>query len=123
MSPAVPPNWFGHQWSVTALSQHKLEDRVRQGLSGNFNAERYGLPFVGDNQFLIDRLEETEPRSAHWYEIISNESESKLRPHTTRMTAWIDRADMSRTVSHLYAPLEQATPEIPASAWTAITPN
>jgi hypothetical protein len=35
---------------------------------------------------------------------------------------WIDRADLSRTVSHLYAPAAAARPEVPAAAWTEIVP-
>jgi CRISPR-associated protein Cas5t len=30
--------------------------RVLQGLKGEFNSSRYGLPFAGDNNFLFDRI-------------------------------------------------------------------
>jgi CRISPR-associated protein Cas5t len=100
-----------------------LENRVRHGLRGEFNSTRYGIPFLGDNQFLVDRLEErsTIPR-ALWYEQISDVSGSP-RPRTTRLTIWIDRADLSRTVSSLYAPTESATADVPPNAWTVIPPS
>lgn len=100
----------------------ELETRVRQGLAGLWNTDRYGLPFVGDNQFLPDRLEERPwPQRACWYERVTERAESP-RPHTTRLTAWIDRADMSKTVSYLYAPTEEATSQISEDAWTTINP-
>ncbi|MEO1273638.1 MAG: CRISPR-associated protein Cas5, partial [Myxococcota bacterium] len=33
-----------------------LLDRVRDGLHGAFNAERYGLPFAGDNNLMFDQI-------------------------------------------------------------------
>lgn len=100
-----------------------LEDKVRRGLRGEFNANRYGLPFLGDNAFLLDRIEEKPPvPKAHWYERVTEVSGSGPRPHTTRLTILIDRADLSRTTSALYAPAEQASAEIPEAAWTPINP-
>src|SRR5581483_6500731 len=94
-----------------------LEDRVRRGLRGEFNAGRYGLPFLGDNAFLLDRLEEVDQMPAvHWYCRVT-EGGGPPHPRTTRLTVWIDRADLSRTVSHLYAPGDDATTDIPSAAW------
>jgi CRISPR-associated protein Cas5t len=101
----------------------ELEDRVRRGLRGELNGGRYGLPFLGDNQFLPDRLEEpARPCPAYWYERIVAASGAGPRPGTTRLTVWIDRADLSRTVSYLYAPTAEACAEVPPGAWTAIDP-
>jgi CRISPR-associated protein Cas5t len=45
----------------------ELEHRVREGLRGERNGGRYGLPFLGDNQFLLDRLQEIPgPRPVYW---------------------------------------------------------
>jgi CRISPR-associated protein Cas5t len=98
----------------------ELEDRVRRGLRGEFNSNRYGVPFLGDNQFLVDRLEErsTTPK-AHWFERIT-EASGPPRLRTTRLTIRIDRADLSRTISALFAPTETATTTIPDEAWTEI---
>ncbi len=110
--------------AVVALDGNPdLEDRVRRGLRGEFNAGRYGLPFLGDNAFLLDRLEQlpTVP-AAHWYERVTEASGFGPRPRTTRLTILIDRAELSRTTSALFAPTENATSDIPETAWTEIRP-
>ncbi len=100
-----------------------LEERVRRGLRGEFNAGRYGLPFLGDNQFLLDRLEERTPiPAACWYERIAEATGAPPRSRTTRLTIWIDRADLSQTISALFAPTESASAVIPEAAWTLIDP-
>ncbi len=43
-------------------------------------------------------------------------------PNSTRLTIWIDRQDMSRSVSAVYVPGETASDEIPDTAWTLIEP-
>jgi CRISPR-associated protein Cas5t len=106
-----------------------LEDRVRRGLRNEFSADRYGVPFLGDNAFLLDRLEEVngphrDIKAINWYEKLSSETTS-ARPRATRLTCLIDRADLSKTQSALFAPTVQATPpEIPPSnaAWVDIQP-
>jgi CRISPR-associated protein Cas5t len=110
----------------------ELEDRVRRGLRGELNGSRYGVLFLGDNQYMPDRLEEItrEPPQAWqdarvwWYQRLGGGESDGPRPRTTRMTTWIDRADLSQTRSSLYAPGE-ACPlldPLPESAWTAIDP-
>lgn len=104
----------------------QLEDRVRRGLAGTLAEPRYGLPFLGDNQFMLDRLTEItgspeEQPHAYWYERI-DETTEEPRERTTRLTIWIDRADLSRTTSALFAPTLKATKEPPPTAWTPITP-
>jgi CRISPR-associated protein Cas5t len=103
-----------------------LENRVRRGLAGTLTEPRYGLPFLGDNQFLIDKLREVgesvqESLRAYWYERIDDTAEGP-RERTTRLTTWIDRADLSRTVSALFAPTTEATTDPPTEAWTGISP-
>ncbi|MDA1054845.1 MAG: type I-MYXAN CRISPR-associated protein Cas5/Cmx5/DevS [Planctomycetota bacterium] len=100
-----------------------LEDRIRRGLNGEFNASRYGVPFLGDNQFLLDRLQiapEERRRPAYWLEVITEASGSRPRPHTTRLTVSIDRANMSKTISHLFCPSTVPTPTAPDSAWVQV---
>lgn len=102
----------------------ELEDRVRRGLNGEFNAARYGLPFVGDNSFLIDKLEEVgSPLSCRWYEQLESETDSTRLPLTDRLTIWIDRSDMSKTKSALFAPTTDACVDPPSSAWVTIPPR
>jgi CRISPR-associated protein Cas5t len=104
----------------------ELENRVRQGLAGTLPGHRYGLPFLGDNQFMLDHLHEIgnspeEQLEAFWYERI-DETAQEPRERTTRMTIWIDRADLSQTISALFAPSLKATTDPPPSAWTTIDP-
>ena len=87
-----------------------VEDRITAGLSRERAEPRYGLPFVGDNAFLLDRLEICDgPVKAHWYRRLRPDDETGIVAHTTRLTIWIDRQDMSMTRSALYAPLLEAT--------------
>ena len=88
----------------------EIEDRIRAGLKGEFadSSQRYGLPFLGDNAFLIDRVDVCgSPVEAIWYRRVVPEVETDVIPRTTRLTIWIDRADMSRTQSALYAPMKR----------------
>jgi CRISPR-associated protein Cas5t len=104
----------------------RLEEQVREGLcrGGRSLCEgrlRYGIPFLGDNNFMIDVLRE-EPAlvPAFWYRRLTEEL--GLVTGRCRLTAWIDRADMTRTVSYLYAPTRDAMNTIPQEAWTLIAP-
>lgn len=100
-----------------------IEDQIREGLAGEpvRSGTRYGLPFLGDNAFLIDRIEPLdEPAPARWY--CRLDAESGPVTDSTRLTTWIDRQDMSRTRSALYAPAAEASAEIPETAWTLINP-
>jgi len=100
-----------------------LEDRIRAGPLSAPTEPRYGLPFMGDNAFLLDRLEICDgPVKAHWYRRLGPDDEAGIVPHTSRLTIWIDRQDMSKTRSALYAPIAEATERIPETAWTEIQP-
>ena len=100
-----------------------LEGAIQRGLGGELQVTRYGLPFMGDNAFLLDRINLLDtPTPAHWYERVIGR-DSIIRPRTTRLTIWIDRADMSRTRSELFAPSTDPSTEIPSSAWVAIMPH
>lgn len=96
-------------------------DRVRRGLAGEF--PRYGLPFLGDNNFLLDRAELRDaPGATYWFMPV-RESDSGSRPRTTRLTILIDRADLSRTESALFAPADrQPNDQPPPAAWIPINP-
>lgn len=108
---------------IAVEASSDLEGQVRRGVEGNSPAGRYGLPFLGDNALLVDRIEllDDAPR-AHWYERLTADGE-KVRPRATRLTVWIDRADASRTRSDLYAPINSPSADIPSLAWTEINPN
>jgi CRISPR-associated protein Cas5t len=97
-----------------------LEANIRRGLGGELKSPRYGLPFMGDNAFLPDRIDLLDaPPPTHWYERLGADAPA-IRPRTTRLTIWIDRADMSGTDSALFAPTPQATTDPPPNAWTPV---
>lgn len=95
-------------------------DRLHRGLAGEL--PRYGMPFLGDNNFLLDRAELWEaPVECYWYEPV-RESASGPQPRTARLTVRIDRADSSKTTSHLYAPCGTASDRPQDFAWTSVGP-
>jgi len=110
-----------------------LEDRVRLGLTRGLSMPqangqpRYGIPFLGDNSLMVDVIEEAqnERRPMHlarWYCPLSRLPQSdEPRRGTCRMTTWIDRNNMSRTQSDLFAPSD-ATMSIPEEAWVKVGP-
>jgi CRISPR-associated protein Cas5t len=107
------------------LDHPRIEDQIRAGLAGlpPQSATRYGLPFLGDNAFLPDKIEVLDgPARARWYRQL--DSESGAVPDSTRLTIWIDRQDMSKTSSGLYVPDpdREGSLEIPEAAWTDINP-
>ncbi|MCX6841578.1 MAG: CRISPR-associated protein Cas5 [candidate division WOR-3 bacterium] len=98
----------------------KFECHLLAGLKGE-SSRTYGLPFLGDNSFLLDKLAKVEqPEPAYWYVPVLPDTAGGLRERVTRLTLTIDRADMSRTTSALFAPTEQPTTEIPAQAWVTV---
>ena len=44
-------------------------ERVKQGIYGELDVPRYGLPFLGDNNFLLDRIDiiGEPPEATRWY--------------------------------------------------------
>jgi CRISPR-associated protein Cas5t len=94
-----------------------LFERVRKGLRGELGVTRYGFPFAGDNNFLIDRIvEEKPPETTTWYARMR--PEDPPRKGSCRLTVGIDRADNSKTTSFLYAPIESGSAIPPSVAWT-----
>jgi CRISPR-associated protein Cas5t len=111
--------------AVIALrGNDELIDRVRRGIAGEFTSGRYGIPFLGDNAFLLDRLEVLDQLApVRWFERITSESGAGIRERPTRLTLLIDRADFSRTTSALFAPQSGAiVGEPPPLAWNSIDP-
>ncbi|MBW4623713.1 MAG: type I-MYXAN CRISPR-associated protein Cas5/Cmx5/DevS [Cyanosarcina radialis HA8281-LM2] len=98
-------------------SEELLLERVRQGLKGELDRPRYGLPFAGDNNFLFDRIDILDRvPEAFWY--VQMQPDDPPMRGSYRLTVGIDRADNSKTTSFLYAPVEVATSIPPDEAWT-----
>lgn len=98
--------------------EERLLARVRRGLAGDWNSDRYGLPFAGDNNFLLDRVDvfdEPLEWEVGWY--VPLRPGDAPRRGSCRLTVGIDREDNSRTTSVLCAPLERPSREPPEEAW------
>lgn len=104
--------------SVLAFVQAEEDfvEAVRRGLRGESNGRRYGLPFLGDNNFTLDRIEEVEPRAARWFALANAGRGEVPRAGTTRLTAYVDRLTPIGTRSALFAPVEVASATPPESA-------
>ncbi len=93
-----------------------LAERVASGLRGAIG--RYGLPFLGDNNFLIDRIEMlAEPSDVQWYCRLGDDDSDAVR-NTCRLTVDIDRQDSAKTRSELFRRLEDRMSFPPEAAWT-----
>ena len=108
--------------AVVVRGNDELTAAIRRGLAGNIKG-RYGLPFLGDNNGLPDRLEETDPRPAHWYERIAADQAGRPRPGTERLTIRIDRQNMAGTVSALFAPTDEPDEAVSDAAWVSVGPE
>ena len=112
---------------IAMRGNDELADCVERGLEGEFSTNRYGVPFLGDNAFLIDRLEllQIPLPPVRWLERITPETGGGIRERTARLTMVIDRADLSRTTSALFVPQACANSDDPNPsdlAWTTINP-
>ena len=123
---------YGNKYNITPIRRELLSDLraivvldgnvaletdVRSGLRGERSNKRYGIPFVGDNSFMLDRVEELETiPSTFWYERLKCDQVGTTM-RSSRMTVSIDRADSSRTKTDLFAPRENATVDVPEDAW------
>jgi len=97
-----------------------LEADILTGLRGGH--PRYGLPFLGDNSFLPDRIEQVDDAvEARWLlPLEEGTAMDDLADGAMRLTLRIDRADMSRTESGLFRLESEARRESPSDAWIAV---
>ena len=103
---------------IAVRSSEDFENLICQGLAGELNSGRYGVPFLGDNSFLPDRLEKISTDiPTRWFEQLGPSSETGMRDRAARLTISVDRADLSRTTSGLFAPTKTASSAPPDNAW------
>jgi len=113
---------------VCLRGNDELENRVRQGLTlgAEFRPEgkpRYGVPFLGDNSFLISVLqEESTAQPAFWF-VRTDRANSVDHAHFCRLTVWIDRQNLSKTMTGTYSWRGQPLTDVPEEAWTLVPPT
>jgi CRISPR-associated protein Cas5t len=100
---------------VVVDAEAELEEAVHRGLRGGLVTGRYGLPFLGDNNFTPDRLDPLTPIPTRWYTLAGGRP-GRPRPGTTRLTTYIDRASMAGSRSALFAPEDRAEDRPPETA-------
>jgi CRISPR-associated protein Cas5t len=103
----------------------EIEDRIRRALRGERTAgepARYGIPFLGDNNFLIDRIEEGAAAAARWLAPLSGK-EAQAGSGRMRLSVWIDRADMRHTRERLYVWSDALSNTPPHHCWTQVAKN
>jgi CRISPR-associated protein Cas5t len=89
---------------------------IRRGLRGECNDRRYGLPFLGDNNFTLDRLDSIDSGRARWFALADAGRGEPPCVGTTRLTTYIDRLTPVGTRSALFAPTEDFSAMPPESA-------
>jgi len=99
----------------------ELEADILAGLRGE-KPRKYGLPFLGDNNFLPDRIEPAEAAvQARWLSLLEEGAAlADLAEGAMRLTLSIDRADMSNTRSDLFSLGDQESESPPESAWVVV---
>jgi len=92
---------------------------VRQGLNGEDDHPRYGLPFAGDNNFLFDQIDCLDkPLPAHWF--VPIESNLELESGAVSLTVEIDRQNPSQTKSLLFSATKDTLTSLPDSEWLSM---
>jgi CRISPR-associated protein Cas5t len=82
---------------------------------------RYGVPFLGDNSFLPDRLESINaPVPTKSFERLGPTTVKGMRDRAARLTIAVHRADLSRTTSALFGPVTDASLSPTDSAWIQV---
>lgn len=105
---------------LVIADNHEIEMKLEEGINGDVKRS-YGLPFLGDNSFIIDKLDiVTEIVPSHWYVKMNEPDETIIKNRITRMTQKINRADHSKTKTGLFAPLAEPVSEIPDAAWVNV---
>ncbi|AQS60186.1 CRISPR-associated protein Cas5 [Desulforamulus ferrireducens] len=97
----------------------ELEQQILEGLSGNITRS-YGLPFLGDSNFLPDRLEVVyELQPAKWFIKVNYEMRN-IPQQVERLTIKIDRANMAYTRAENFMTTEVPSTTIPEDAWVEV---
>lgn len=104
-----------------------FEEQVRLGLVHGADyapagRQRYGLPFLGDNSFLLSSVViDTEPLPAFWLRQVAREALVDAT-NLDQLTVWVDRADQTRTMTRYFSRDAVCQVEVPETAWTAVGP-
>ena len=103
---------------IAVQADPAILQRVRDGLRGELDTDRYGLPFAGDNNLLYDSIDcSSTAIPARWY--VPVDRLRGAQPRTTKLTLAIDRGDSSKTRSGWFFPEVEENDCVPDSAWVS----
>lgn len=108
-----------HHFIVAIKEDSNLCSRIIQGLNGELEETRYGLPFAGDNNFLFDSIEMIEKPLARWFYPL--EKNTPPNRGICRLTTLIDREDNTKTNLQIFSPTDFCTSP-PDNAWITLPP-
>jgi CRISPR-associated protein Cas5t len=107
------------------LDNPELEPLVIQGINNPQNLDYWGLPFMGDNNFFIERLDIVqETRKCEWFTLLN----SNTSPNNQRLyylSVWTDYQDSRNSKSLLFQliPSKETTPlDLDSDTWVMISP-
>lgn len=116
--------------------ESEFESRLRAALKETpwnleSGAPRYGLPFLGDNSFMLEELESVDLNSdleVEWIVRTDPESDDDFDGDLQarapfRLTLWTDRAGMKTTRSAFFVASSGRLSTIPAQAWVRVGPG
>jgi CRISPR-associated protein Cas5t len=101
------------------LEHPELESLVRQGIEEPATLNYWGLPFMGDNNYFIERLDIVEtPRQCQWFHQFTQGDEVSGE-RLFYLSAWTDYQDSTRSKSSLFC-LKQQSPRDARTAWVCL---
>lgn len=105
------------------LDHAELEQRVSDGIDKPEGLNCWGIPFLGDNNFFLEKLEVSNlpHKSCRWFTRYTNEQVVEgERLHY--LSVWTDYEDNSRSHSLLFS-LSQESEKPPPKSWIMIGEN
>lgn len=103
------------------LDHSELESLVRLGINQPSELRYWGLPFLGDNNFLVERIDAFDrPSACQWLCPLTGD-ETPNGGRLFYLTVWTDYQDSTGSKSLLFY-LENADDAAPQKAWIPIQP-
>jgi CRISPR-associated protein Cas5t len=100
-----------------------INQEIIEHINTNLKGEstRYGLPFLGDNNYLINQINILEsPIEAYWYNKLPGNITESIK-NTYRLTINIDRENNQKTNSALYYRINNKQSNPDEECWTTVS--
>jgi CRISPR-associated protein Cas5t len=102
------------------LRHEELETLVKKGINEPSNLSYWGLPFMGDNNFFVERIEayDNVPQPCRWFNKYNGQSLSQGE-RLYYLSIWTDYETNARSNGSLFALTDESN-EPPQEAWVVI---